>query len=82
MQHLPALNAETPKNIGIGALISRIVAPWILCLLMTMWAKGAGIEEGSGIEESRRIRLRRKWMLARRSSEKKRFGAKRGRHLR
>jgi hypothetical protein len=82
MHHLPALNAETPKNIAIGAFISRIVAPWILCLLMAMWPKGAGIEKGSGIEKPRRIRLRRKWMLARRSTEKKRFGAKRGRHLR
>jgi hypothetical protein len=82
MQHLPALNAETTKSIGMCAFISRIVAPWILCLLMATGSKGAGIENGSGIENLRRIRLKRKWMRVRRSTEKKRFGAKQGRHLR
>jgi hypothetical protein len=82
MQHLPALNAEAPKGIGIRSFISRIVAPWILSLLMAIWPKGAGVEKGAGIEKSRRVRLRRKWMSARISTEKNRYGAKRGRRLR
>jgi hypothetical protein len=42
MQHLPALSWETPKRIDLGALISRIVAPWILSLLVATWPKGVG----------------------------------------
>jgi hypothetical protein len=42
MQHLPALSWETPKRIDLGASISRIVAPWILYLLVATWPKGAG----------------------------------------
>ena len=82
MQHLPALNWETPKSIGIRPFISRIVAPWILSLLMAIWPEGAPIKEGSGIEKPRRVRLRRKLMPARSSSERNRYGAQRGRHRR
>jgi hypothetical protein len=45
MQHLPAFSWETPKPIDLGALISRIVAPWVLSLLVATWPKGAGTGE-------------------------------------
>jgi hypothetical protein len=82
MQHLPALSRRTPKNIGIRTLISRIVAPWILSLLVAIWQKEAYIEKGAGIERPQRVRLRRKLMPARSTAEKNRYGAKRGRHQR
>lgn len=45
MQHPPALSWETPKPIDLGALISRLVAPWILSLLVATWPQGAGTDE-------------------------------------
>src|SRR5260370_39341051 len=45
MQHLPALGWETPSRIDLRPFISRIVAPWILSLLVATWPKGAGTDK-------------------------------------
>lgn len=44
MQHLPALSRETPKHIDLRPFISRLVARWILSVLVATWPKGAGTD--------------------------------------
>ena len=83
MQYQSALTRETRQSIGIRPFVSRIVAQWILSLLMATWPKGAGTKKkGAGMERSLRVRLRRQLMPARTSAKENRYGANRGRHLR
>jgi len=74
MQHLPVL--ETPKSIDIRPLIARIVASWILSLLMATWP------EGAGTDKSRQVRSKPNLIPPWSWAEKNRYEAKRDRHLR
>jgi hypothetical protein len=65
MQHLPALNRETPKSVDLRPFISRMVAPWILSLLVATWPDGAGTDK------SRQVRLKRNLIPAWSWAEKK-----------
>jgi hypothetical protein len=76
MQHLPALDRETPKNIDIRPFVSRTVASWILSLLMATWP------EGAGTDKSRRARSKRNLIPPWSWAEKNRYVVKQGRHLR
>src|SRR6266404_8790543 len=48
MQYQSALTRETRQSIGIRPFVSRIVAQWILSLLMATWPKGAGTKKKGG----------------------------------
>ena len=75
MQYLPALDRETPKRIDIRPIILRIVASWILYLLVATWP------EGAGTDKSRQVRLKPNLIPAWSWAEKNRRDAIRGRHL-
>jgi hypothetical protein len=73
MQHLPALSRETPKRIDPRPFIWRLVARWILSVLVATWPKGAGTDQ------LRQVRGTHNVIPARRLAERNLYGVNLGR---
>jgi hypothetical protein len=58
MQHLPALGRETSTRSELRPLFSRIVAQWILSLLVATWPKPKGAVAGKRRRAARGPHLR------------------------